>query len=76
MRAALYINECCFSAAAQGDFIVEGSECMSADSVNHRLHIKIKRYWLMLGLGINSDQWVKDFISCGCSLGALTPGRN
>lgn len=69
MSAALYINECCFSAAAQGDFIVEGSECMSADSVNHR-------YWLMLGLGINSDQWVKDFISCGCSLGALTPGRN
>lgn len=52
MSAALYINECCFSAAAQGDFIVEGSECMSADSVNHRLHIKINKEVLVnVGIG-------------------------
>lgn len=52
MSAALYINECCFCAAAQGDFIVEGSECMSADSVNHRLHIKINKEVLVnVGIG-------------------------
>lgn len=39
MIAALYINECCFSAAAaaQVEFVLKGRDSISAYGVNHRL---------------------------------------